>query len=307
MNLIPQPLEAFCDEAPILAFLRGRQSWTPPPAYWRSGKSILGTYLTLAEGPPSNHWFWLDECGRISAYTWLIPQERAWRLHIHPDSWGPDVAARLLCYAEGKLGSLQDRTDLPLQPQSAAYLADKPLVSLLRAHGYVRGECIDVYMVRSLKGWIPAPESRTDFLLRETTAQDSVRERASVHVDAFSGQHEPSPRIVALIERLLQFCECRDGVDLVMAGPSQELAAFATLVMDPVTELGEFDPVGTRAVYQRRGLGKALMLAGMRRMRERGMRYAVVRTGADNHPAMELYRALGFTEVDRLYQFVKVE
>ena len=45
-----------------------------------------------------------------------------------------------------------------------------------------------------------------------------------------------------------------------------------------------------------RGLGRTLMLAGLDRMRERGVRTASLYVEGDNEPALSLYRSLGFTD-----------
>jgi ribosomal protein S18 acetylase RimI-like enzyme len=70
---------------------------------------------------------------------------------------------------------------------------------------------------------------------------------------------------------------------------------------DPVTRLGEFDPVGTHRLYQRRGLAKALLLTGLHWLRGAGMQTAVIRTEVDNLPAQRAYQAIGFRIIDRLF------
>jgi mycothiol synthase len=45
-----------------------------------------------------------------------------------------------------------------------------------------------------------------------------------------------------------------------------------------------------------RGLGRALMLAGLDRLRERGVRMASLYVEGDNEPAVHLYRSLGFAD-----------
>jgi ribosomal protein S18 acetylase RimI-like enzyme len=55
-----------------------------------------------------------------------------------------------------------------------------------------------------------------------------------------------------------------------------------------------FEPVGTHPDFQRKGLGKAVMVEGMRRMKAAGMRRAVVGFDPNNAAAFALYTSMGF-------------
>ena len=48
-----------------------------------------------------------------------------------------------------------------------------------------------------------------------------------------------------------------------------------------------------------------MMLTGLRYMKAKGMTNAVVRTDADNDPAISLYESVGFNIADKLYRYVK--
>jgi ribosomal protein S18 acetylase RimI-like enzyme len=73
--------------------------------------------------------------------------------------------------------------------------------------------------------------------------------------------------------------------------------------LDIENAVGEFEPVATRPSYQRRGLGKAVLLRGLRKMRERAMRTAIVQTNASNDAAIALYQSVGFRIVGRSAEY----
>jgi len=68
----------------------------------------------------------------------------------------------------------------------------------------------------------------------------------------------------------------------------------STLWFDPINAVGLFEPVGTHPDFQAKGLGKAVMAEGLRRMKVAGMRTAIVGFDPSNAAALALYTSMGF-------------
>jgi GNAT superfamily N-acetyltransferase len=81
------------------------------------------------------------------------------------------------------------------------------------------------------------------------------------------------------------------------------VASFCTVWFDDVTRTGVFEPVATVPAHQRRGLGKAVMAEGLRRLERAGATLAYV--GSYSAEAGALYAAMGFTEHDLLEPWEK--
>lgn len=62
----------------------------------------------------------------------------------------------------------------------------------------------------------------------------------------------------------------RRDLDIVSAASDGEIAAFCTIWFDDVTRSAVCVLVGTAAQHQRRGLGKAVMYEGLRRLKHMG-------------------------------------
>lgn len=88
----------------------------------------------------------------------------------------------------------------------------------------------------------------------------------------------------------------RPELDLVAVAPDGDLAAFCTIWYDPVTSSAAFEPVGTHPAHQRKGLGKALMTEGLRRVHPLGA--TLVTVGSYSAEAGGLYASVGFQEYD---------
>lgn len=86
-----------------------------------------------------------------------------------------------------------------------------------------------------------------------------------------------------------------DGArDLFVRSPDDRGASACTIWFDPVNGVGLFEPVATHPDFQGKGLGKAVMTEGLRRMKAAGMQRAVVGFDPTNVAALALYTAMGF-------------
>lgn len=85
-------------------------------------------------------------------------------------------------------------------------------------------------------------------------------------------------------------------LDLVAVAPDGRFAAYVGIPYDEINKRGIFEPVCTHPDHQQKGLAKALMQEGLRRLRAWGAVDVVVETG-DMIPANRLYDSLGFTEM----------
>lgn len=82
----------------------------------------------------------------------------------------------------------------------------------------------------------------------------------------------------------------RRDLDIVAIGPDGEVAAFTTLWYDDVTRTGYFEPVGTVPEHQRKGLSKAVICEGMRRIKAMGA--VSIEIGGSSIPANKVYAAV---------------
>jgi ribosomal protein S18 acetylase RimI-like enzyme len=98
----------------------------------------------------------------------------------------------------------------------------------------------------------------------------------------------------------------RPELDIIVVAPDGSFAAFALIWLDERNRLGVFEPLGVAVSHQRRGLGRAIMVEGMRRLAGLGARVACVETGVEEEPARRLYEATGFIELDRNHAWISL-
>lgn len=95
----------------------------------------------------------------------------------------------------------------------------------------------------------------------------------------------------------------RSDLDLAAVAANGQVAAVCTLWHDETTQTAAFEPVGTHPNHQHRGLGKAIMAEGLRRVRALGATLCTITSYSD--AAGNLLAALGFTQYDLSMPWVK--
>ncbi len=91
----------------------------------------------------------------------------------------------------------------------------------------------------------------------------------------------------------------RPELDLVVVAPDDSFAAFCIVWFDEVNHMGVFEPVGCHSAHRRRGLTRALMYEGMRRLRDLGATTAHVLAHGSADAAPGLYASAGFQVIDQ--------
>lgn len=97
----------------------------------------------------------------------------------------------------------------------------------------------------------------------------------------------------------------RDGLHIVVEAPDGSFAAFAGITFEETNCTAVFEPVGTHPDHLRKGLAKAAICEGLRRLELLGVAMAYVGTG-DAIPANRLYESVGFTEAHVIRTWEKI-
>jgi len=212
-------------------------------------------------------------------------------LLIHPDHRGGVLEAALLAEGERAVRALLRAAGVEAASVgSEAMDRDAARREALARLGYApAGGPSMLYTTRSLRDPIPESVLPAGFSIRSVAGEGEVEAVCAVHNGAFTPKWFPEKYLAVMrtpgfeIER-----------ELVVVAPDGRFAAFLIYWVDPVSRGGLFEPVGCHRAFQRRGLAKALMYEGMRRMVARGMEGAIVKHNADNPSAVALYHSAGF-------------
>jgi ribosomal protein S18 acetylase RimI-like enzyme len=172
---------------------------------------------------------------------------------------------------------------------------DPELQGLLAAAGFATDES------RSGITWMNAPDRPEVTALREGfTLVDRARSTTRLHpMRRRSGDG---------VEARLKQCSLYDpGLDLAVEAADGPVAGYALFWFDPVTEVGLLEPMRVESAYQRRGLARAMLTAGLDRLAQQGARR--LKVGYATDIARALYAGAGFrvTSTTRSYTWRRPE
>lgn len=282
--------------------------------------------------------FWLNERREV---CWPLYRWDYWRWHVNENIWRFNLQAAVFLWktSAGRLSAVlhpdgPGEAFLQVHPEFHSFDLDIEMVSLAETHfavqqpdgrqrlviwvhesdalrqdllqrrGYTRGDCPEYQRRRAMDVPVPDLQPATGYTIRALGEACELPARSWLSWKAFHPDERDDKYGGWEWYRNVQRAPLyRRDLDLVAVASDGELAAFCTLWFDDVTRSAAFEPVGTHPDHQRRGLGKAIMAEGLRRVLELGATLCTV--GSYSDAAGGLYAALGFTEYELSEPWIK--
>jgi len=293
----PRPYAGLRDLEQIQTVLRDglRQL---PYSYLHPGDAEWWLFYNPYGHPPEQSVFLWEDGTRCLGWVLYLSRFAEFDLWLHPSARGTSLEQEMLAWAEREL--LSRTTDEQPSIECATVFDDHTsLHRLLYARGYTREDFLTMLSIR-LSQPIAEPPLPPGFHFLERMDTCHVSARADVHRSAFTGSRMTADYYRAFMTAAPGY---HPRHDIVLVAPDGTFAAFAMTWLDVMLARGEFEPVGTRQEYQRRGLGRAVMQEGLRRMQQAGMRQATVCCHSDHPGTIAFYEQCGFTMVNTLSRF----
>jgi mycothiol synthase len=259
----------------------------------------LDWWRSTEDDPETVRWMriWF-EAGRAVAFAWPDHTSRV-DLTVHPDY--ADLLPEMLAWAEEQTLAANDAPAVTLETWS--YAKDETWNQALCSRGWETGQPSYRTYAAGFENIDLLPTLPAGYAFRDmqNATADDIQRRVDVHRAAFA----PSKMTVAKHQRAMASPTYRPELDLVIVADDGSFAAFTIVWFDHANQTGLFEPVGTHPDHQRRGLGRALMAEGLRRLNALGATRALVETGPDNQAANGLYSAAGFQVIDDSISWTK--
>jgi mycothiol synthase len=261
----------------FLANNRREHSWHVARLdYWR-WHFILG--LRLCESVKAGSSIWETADGEIVAALNTVDSGEI-RLHVDPRFRTPELEDEMVSAAERRFSTHEQNGGRLL------YLPvdwdDTLRHGVLSRRGFTKGAGTSNKWRRELDRAVPATPVPAGYTVRSMGGRDEHASRSwaswrAFHADEPDEAYDGDWSWFANVQAAPLY---RRDLDMVAISPGGEVAAFCTIYYDDATRSAVCVLVGTAAEHQRRGLGKAVMLEGFRRLRKVGCTL-VMATGYD--------------------------
>jgi mycothiol synthase len=243
-----------------------------------------------------------DETGSIVGLIMCYPARYSgFDLIIDPAHRGSALEAALIAEAEAVMLAMMRAAGSEAALNSYAAECDTLRRAALEAAGFTAPDA--PYMIsnnRSLSQPIPDSVLPDGFTIRPVEGEHEAEALGIVHGGAFG-----STWTAEAYRAVMNTPGFQIDRELVVVAPDGRLAAFTIYWVDVVSGTGLFEPVGCHKDFQGRGLTKALLYEGMRRMKAHHLHTAVVLNEVENQAAAGLYRSVGFTPQQGIYDYKK--
>jgi mycothiol synthase len=279
------------------ADLPGLQALWPAcrPAAWQTDFPSPTDLAELLAAPKASArtQVWEDAAGRVCAYALVDDYDNLW-FDRAPEVAGAD-ADDLVAWGIACARSLSVQSGEPDSLDTACRAEDNERIAQLRRHGFIELAVRTLRYARSLAEPIPEPTLPADYTIRPVAGETEVEALVTLHRAAFGTRH------MTVAERLtwMRAPDYDLVLDLVAVAPDGSLAAYCFCAIHREKNRlsgrndGVTDPLATHPAHQGSGLARALLCAGMTRLRARGAERALLGTSSDNRAMQAAAQAVG--------------
>jgi mycothiol synthase len=174
-------------------------------------------------------------------------------------------------------------------------------ISFLKRHGFRQTEETTIAMARDLSEPIPEPKLPEGFVIRLIAGIQEAAFVAEMHRAAFRTEYMTTENRLAIMNT----SEYDPSLDLVVVAPNGIIPANCICSVNEQRKTGNTDPVATHPLYQRMGLAGALLITGLRSLKERGMLSSHLGTSGNNIAMQKTAESVGDTAEYKTIWFSK--
>jgi mycothiol synthase len=238
---------------------------------------------------------WEETDGSLVAYALMVPPSTVLTLQVHPQAHGSGLEAQVLARALERMQEQAKQRGRTFSLWCRCHESETLRRTLLAGAGFKPLPARDLRLVQSLDIPLPAAHFPAGFLLRHGVRGEELEQYQELHQAVFDG--------ISMGLDYHQSPAYEPDLDLIAVDAAGTFAALCLCELHQVADssgedtVGEIGVIGTRPTHQRQGLGRALLLTGLHRLKQRGATSVYLETEQAETSALRLFTSLGFRHV----------
>ncbi len=260
---------------------------------------------------------WEDAEGNLIAFAQLSISEPGevidgwlW-FRVRPDARSGDVEAATVAWGETRMREVKQQLGASVKLRSWARAENADRISVLTNSGF-KPDRYFCRLARSLSDPIPQPQFPEGFALPQSPGAEDAEAWVEMFNQTFIDHWNHHDLTVENFKYNLAKPDYRNDLDLIVVDDDGKFAAFCYCEISQEENdrtgrnEGWIGVLGTRRGFRKIGLGRAMLLAGLHRLKAAGVETAILGVDADNQSgAMRLYESVGFHNIRNTISYVK--
>lgn len=267
---------------------------------------------------------WEDTDGRLIGFGQMwIPQsgeviDGFVGFRVHPTARGGDLERQIVAWAQRRLREVGQERSVQVKLRSGSRADKTDRIAILESCGFAADRYFFT-MARCLRRAgptltepIPEPQFPAGFTLRQVQGEQDAEAWVEMYNQTFIDHWNHHNATVENFKHGLTQPNYRPELDLIAIAPDGTFAAFCDCGIFPEENQrsgrneGWIFSLGTRRGFRKQGVGRAMLLAGMQRLKTAGVETARLSVDADNpNGAGVLYESVGFRKLYTRLVYVK--
>jgi len=230
---------------------------------------------------------------------------------VHPDARGGDVEAVAIAWGEVRMREVSVMRSSPVKLRSSVRAEDGDRISVLASCGF-KADRYFFRMARSLSGPIPEPQFPQGFALIEFPGEQDAAAWVEMFNQSFIDDWNHHDLTVDRFKYNLAKPDYRNDLNLIAVADDGTFVSFCycQISVEECDRTGRNEGwiayLGTRRGFRKMGLGRAMLLAGLHRLKAVGVATAILGVDTENSSgALHLYESAGFHNIRDSISYVK--
>ncbi|MEO6862682.1 MAG: GNAT family N-acetyltransferase [Microcoleus sp.] len=230
---------------------------------------------------------------------------------VHPEARCKDVEVAAVAWGETRMREVAQERGARVKLRSWARAENADRISVLTSCGFK----VDRHFCRmalSLSEPIPEPQFPEGFALRLFPGEQDAAAWVELYNQSFIDHWNHHDLTVEKFKHELTQATYRNDLDLLAVAADGTFAAFCCGGISPEKcdrtgrNEGWIIILGTRRGFRKLGLGRAMLLAGLQRLKAAGVETAIIGVDTANPcGALGLYESAGFHKIRDLISYIK--